>query len=310
MAVIVFVQKAKLSKRKKPSKRISKRKRKTTKKKKTKSAEIVSVQSKEMSKEGSKEKQSAETDDAPEKLARQVNYDRTQEEDELPVEPGGPSKEKAVKVVPLTQMPKVPWDNYEPSQKQYSWRVYRSKGQLSPLPKELVQSIRDWKPPPVSELTPKERELANLRTQDEVGLLNCKSRVIKNVNRRLLKEIDISAKSETLGGGDGEEEVEPPLLPLVSFFVIQLADYEEGTVILVIFTWKLTPASVDRSQRQLLRDVDIKEEPHKKEKTQSQSKGRNLSSESELIIEGVPPPKESASQGNSEIERAVQPQPP
>ncbi|RCN46508.1 hypothetical protein ANCCAN_07502 [Ancylostoma caninum] len=133
-----------------------------------------------------------------------------QEEDELPVEPGGPSKEKAAKVVPLTQMPKVPWDNYEPSQKQ-----------LSPLPKELVQSIRD-------------RELANLRTQDE-------------------------------------EEVEPPLLPL---------------------------------------DVDIKEEPHKKEKTQSQSKDRNFSSESELIIEGVPPPKESASQGNSEIERAVQPQPP
>ncbi|EYC01920.1 hypothetical protein Y032_0103g3539 [Ancylostoma ceylanicum] len=182
-------KKAKLSKRLSKRRKPSKRKRKSTEKKKTKSAEIVSVQSKETSKDmskevskgGSKEKQSAETDDVHEQLARQVNYDRTQDEEEQPIGSTEQLKEKGAKVIPLTQMPKVPWDNYEPSQKQYSWRVYRSKGQFSPLPKELIQSIRDWKPPPVSELTPGEREIANVRTQDE-------------------------------------EEMQPALLPLVSIF--------------------------------------------------------------------------------------------
>ncbi|VDK55048.1 unnamed protein product [Cylicostephanus goldi] len=57
-------------------------------------------------------------------------------------------------------MPKVAWDPYEPSVRQHSWKVYPD-GKPEPLSNELITSIRDWKPPPASELTAQEDLLEN-----------------------------------------------------------------------------------------------------------------------------------------------------
>ncbi|CAJ0596685.1 unnamed protein product [Cylicocyclus nassatus] len=100
----------------------------------------------------------------PAAAARQAKYDRTQDDEEMIP----PAKPEVAKQEPA-QMPKVAWDPYEPSVRQRSWKVYPG-GKPEPLPAELITSIRDWKPPPVTELTAQERENKNLETQDEEEL--------------------------------------------------------------------------------------------------------------------------------------------